>query len=44
MYYNIDLNTLLGEKLKALTNNHRIGFGTFVDKTTAPYIYTTEAR
>ncbi|XP_063693696.1 integrin beta-1-like [Bolinopsis microptera] len=34
----------MSEKLKNLTNNHRIGFGTFVDKTTAPYIYTTEAR
>ncbi|KAL5247448.1 hypothetical protein ACHWQZ_G019359 [Mnemiopsis leidyi] len=34
----------MSAKLKDLTNNHRIGFGTFVDKTTAPYIYTTEAR
>jgi len=34
----------MSAKLKNLTQNHRIGFGTFVDKTTAPYIYTTEAK
>lgn len=37
----VSLGDAIGEKLRTLTSNFRLGFGTFVDKTTAPFAATT---
>ncbi|CAI9609877.1 unnamed protein product [Staurois parvus] len=39
-----NLGTALTEKMKQITSDFRIGFGSFVEKTVMPYISTTPAK